>query len=74
MTNEERVYSFLDKLGIKYTVKQHPPVYTVDEAEKYWSDIPGTHCKNLFLRDQKDKKHYLVVMMYNKKEENIYRS
>jgi Ala-tRNA(Pro) deacylase len=67
MTNEEKVYHVLDGLGIKYTVKQHPPVYTVEEVEQFWSDIPGTHCKNLFLRDQKGKKHYLVVMVHSKK-------
>jgi len=67
VTNEEKVYRVLDQLGIKYSVKQHPPVYTVEEVEQYWRDIPGSHCKNLFLRDQKGKKHYLVVMMHNKK-------
>lgn len=67
MTNEEKVYRVLDQLGIGYSVKQHPPVYTVEEVEQYWSDIPGTHCKNLFLRDQKGKKHYLVVMLHNKR-------
>jgi len=57
----------LDQLGIEYSVKQPPPVYTVEEVEQYWRDIPGAHCKNLFLRDQKGKKHYLVVMLHNKK-------
>lgn len=67
MTNEQEVYHVLEQLGIDYTVKQHPPVYTVEEVEKFWRDIPGTHCKNLFLRDQKGKKHYLVVMVHSKK-------
>jgi Ala-tRNA(Pro) deacylase len=67
MTSEERVYRVLDELGIKFAVKQHPPVYTVGEAERFWNGIPGTHCKNLFLRDQRGKKHYLVVMLHDKK-------
>ena len=67
MTNEEKVYRVLDRLGIGYSAKQHPPVYTVEDVEEFWRDIPGAHCKNLFLCDQKGKKHYLVIMRHDKK-------
>ncbi|MDI6706193.1 MAG: prolyl-tRNA synthetase associated domain-containing protein [Bacillota bacterium] len=67
MGNEKRVYEVLEDLGISYSVKEHPPVFTVEEAEEYWRDVPGTHCKNLFLRDQKGKRHYLVVLEHSKK-------
>ena len=67
MTKDQRVYRLLEELGIEYRETQHPPVYTVEEVERYWRDIPGAHCKNLFLRDPKGKKHYLVVMLHNKK-------
>jgi Ala-tRNA(Pro) deacylase len=59
---ERRVYEVLDRLGIRYFRHEHPPVYTVEEAEKYWADIPATHCKNLFLRNRKGDRHYLVVL------------
>ncbi|NIM91452.1 MAG: prolyl-tRNA synthetase associated domain-containing protein [Candidatus Aminicenantes bacterium] len=65
--NEEKVYEVLRKLGIAYVKHEHPPVYTVDQAEQYWEDIEGTHCKNIFLRDKKGKRHYLVIMLSSKK-------
>ena len=54
MTTQERsVVVRLQELGIAVTRHEHPPVATVDEAEKQWADIDATHCKNLFLRNQK---------------------
>ncbi|MCR1898522.1 prolyl-tRNA synthetase associated domain-containing protein [Irregularibacter muris] len=64
---EQSVYEVLDELGIVYQRHEHPPVYTVEEAEKYWADIEGVHCKNLFLRNQKGKRHFLVVLTDSKK-------
>lgn len=60
--NEQRVYEVLEKLGIAFTRHEHPPVYTVEEAEQHWKDITGAHCKNLFLRNKKGSRHYLVIL------------
>jgi Ala-tRNA(Pro) deacylase len=59
---EQAVYDALGALGIRYTRHEHPPVFTVDEAEQHWRDIDATHCKNLFLRNKKGTAHYLVVV------------
>ena len=68
MTAEERqVVARLTELGIPYTRHEHPPVATVEEAERHWTGIDATHCKNLFLRNQKGNRHYLVVLMHLKK-------
>ena len=64
---EEPVYERLAALGISYTRHEHPPVATVEEAERHWTGIDATHCKNLFLRNQKGTRHYLVVMKYLKR-------
>jgi len=64
---EIKLYAYLDQLGIRYTRFEHPPVYTVGEAEEFWRDIPGTHCKNLFLRNSKGNRHYLVVLDHSKR-------
>jgi Ala-tRNA(Pro) deacylase len=53
--NEQAVYDVLKELDIAFTRHKHLPVFTVEEAEKHWSDIWGSHCKNLFLRDKKGK-------------------
>ncbi len=57
----------LAELGIAFERHEHPPVATVDEAEQYWAGIEATHCKNLFLRNQKGNRHYLVVLVHSKK-------
>lgn len=58
---ERRVQDALDALGIPYVRHEHPPVATVEEAEKHWAGLKGTHCKNLFLRNSKGNRHYLVI-------------
>jgi Ala-tRNA(Pro) deacylase len=67
MTQEEQVYARLAALGISYERHEHPPLPTVEDAVQYWSGIDATHCKNLFLRNQKGNRHYLVVIEYSKK-------
>ena len=58
---ERKVLDALDRLGIGYVRHEHPPVATVEEAEKHWGGLRGTHCKNLFLRNAKGNRHYLVI-------------
>ena len=60
----ERRQKVLDKLeewGIPYTKYEHPPLPTIELALEYWKNIDSTHCKNLFFRNHKGNKHYLVV-------------
>jgi Ala-tRNA(Pro) deacylase len=59
---EAKVYEALKELGIAWDRHEHPPVFTVEEAEKHWTQVPGAHCKNLFLRNKKGNHHYLVVI------------
>lgn len=64
---EQPVYERLQSLGIAFTLYEHPPVATADEAQRYWGDIDAMHCKNLFLRNQKGSRYYLVILMYLKR-------
>ncbi len=63
---EKKVYEVLDRLGIAYSRLEHPAVFTVEQAEKYWGSITGAHCKNLFLRNKKGKRHYLAILESSK--------
>ena len=65
--NEQKVYEALERLNISYVRHEHPPVFTVEEAEQYWEDITGAHCKNIFLRNKKGNRHYLVILEHSKK-------
>ena len=57
----KKVYQTLDELGINYKVYEHPPLPTIGEAVKYWGNIEATHCKNIFFRNHKGNRHYLVI-------------
>jgi Ala-tRNA(Pro) deacylase len=66
-SQEQPVYERLHALGISFTRHEHPAVATVEDAEQYWADIDATHCKNLFLRNQKGTRHYLAVVRHTKR-------
>jgi len=62
MKGQKEVYELLDKLNISYHYREHPPVYTIKEARKYWSGIDSGRCKNIFLRNHRGNRHYLVIL------------
>ena len=61
------VYAALDALGIPYERHEHPAVFTAADASQFWDPIPGVQCKNLFLRNKKGDRHYLVVVEIGKR-------
>jgi Ala-tRNA(Pro) deacylase len=61
------VERYLDALAIPYTRHEHPPVATVVEAERYWAGIDALHTRNLFLRNQKGTRHFLVVLAFSRR-------
>ncbi|MEK7653014.1 MAG: prolyl-tRNA synthetase associated domain-containing protein [Patescibacteria group bacterium] len=63
----EDIYEILKGLGVVYKKYEHPPVYTCEEAEKHHKDPEAGRCKNLFLRNKKGDKHYLIVIRADKK-------
>ena len=60
-------YQFLADHHIEYERHDHPAVYTVEEAEKLVPALPGAKSKNLFLRDKKGVRHFLVVVSAQKR-------
>jgi Ala-tRNA(Pro) deacylase len=61
------VYARLDELGIPYTRYEHPPIASAEAGEQYWAGIDAAHCKNLFMRNQKGTRHYIVILQYQKR-------
>src|SRR3989338_6286736 len=56
------IYQLFEQLGVAYKEHTHPPVYTCEEAEKYYAMMRGGQSKNLFLRNRNGDQHYLVVV------------
>jgi Ala-tRNA(Pro) deacylase len=68
MTSQEQaVAERFRALGLVYERYDHPPVATAEEGDRHWTGIDAVHCKNLFLRNQKDTRHYLVVVVHSKR-------
>ncbi len=63
----EDLYQILQQYQIAYDKYEHPAVFTIAEAELLCKDIPGKQAKNLFLTNDKGKKHFLVTISHDKK-------
>lgn len=68
----EEILQRLKELGIQYELIEHKAVFNMEEMDALGKDFfkGATICKNLFLRDQKGKRHFLVTMK-EEKQANI---
>ena len=62
MLGQQQVYETLEKMGIAFDYYEHPEAPTVEIAAQYYRGEGTTLCKNLFLRNHKGNRHYLVIM------------
>lgn len=67
MSSQEKVLERLKELNINFEVIDHPAVFTIEEMDDLKITEQGDVCKNLFLRDEKGKRHFLVVLGKDKK-------
>ncbi|MDY6326035.1 MAG: prolyl-tRNA synthetase associated domain-containing protein [Bacteroidales bacterium] len=62
MNGDPKLYELLEKLGIEYEYIEHPEAPTIEIAKQYWAGHDAKHCKNLFFRNHKGNRHYLVIL------------
>jgi Ala-tRNA(Pro) deacylase len=62
MRGQKELYDLLNKLGIRYEYHEHPPIATIDDAVLHWRDYNSGRCKNIFFRNHKGNRHYLVIL------------
>ena len=62
MRGQQQVYDYLDKLGIAFDYYEHPEAPTIEIASQFYRGEGTVLCKNLFFRNHKGDKHYLVIM------------
>jgi len=67
MEQRKKVFRKLDELNILYEVINHPAAFTIEELNTLGFDAHDDVAKNLFLRDDRGKNHYLVVVQKDKK-------
>ena len=59
---QKELYDLLGRLGITFEYHEHPPLATIDEAIIHWKDYNSGRCKNIFFRNHKGDRHYLVIL------------
>ena len=69
MIGKKEIYELLNDAQIPYESMEHEAVYTMEEMDRLGITKKGTVCKNLFLRDVKGKKHYLLCVPEERKIE-----
>ena len=66
MYGKQEVKAFLEEKNIPFEWVEHKAVYTIEEMEELGLEDMNEIAKNLFLRDQKGKRHFLVVIRADK--------
>lgn len=67
MRGQKELYELLKRLSISFEYHEHPPVATIEAALEHWRDYNSGRCKNIFFRNHKGDRHYLVVLEHLRK-------
>jgi len=59
---QKELYETLEKLEISFDYHEHPPLNTIEDAIVHWKDFNSGRCKNIFFRNHKGNRHYLVIL------------
>lgn len=61
MYGKNEVIELLNNKNIDFEMVEHQAVYTMEDMNSLKLNEKGTEVKNLFLRDEKGKNHFLIV-------------
>jgi Ala-tRNA(Pro) deacylase len=62
MRGQSELYQLLEKLSIEFEYHEHPPLATIEDAKIHWVNYNSGRCKNIFFRNHKGDRHYLVIL------------
>jgi Ala-tRNA(Pro) deacylase len=62
MRGQKELYLLFEKLNIQFEYHEHPPVATIEDAKIHWKNYNSGRCKNIFFRNHKGDRHYLVIL------------
>ncbi len=62
MRGQKELYDLLENLDIRFDYYEHPPLATIEDAKIHWKDYNSGRCKNIFFRNHKGDRHYLVIL------------
>lgn len=64
---KDDIVKLLDSKKIKYEIVEHKAVFTIEEMQECNLPHPESGAKNLFIRDDKKQKYYLITCKEDKK-------
>lgn len=64
---KQEVYAFLEEKGVWFEVTEHEAVFNMEELGKVELPYPEADAKNLFVRDDKHNKYYLITVKGEKR-------
>ena len=60
---EQKLYDIFKDIGIEdYTVKYHEPILTIEQADEFGLAMEGLNLKNLFLREKKTGRFFMIII------------
>jgi Ala-tRNA(Pro) deacylase len=62
MRGQKELYELLEKLSVDFEYHEHPPLATIEDAKVHWKEYNSGRCKNIFFRNHKGNRHYLVIL------------
>lgn len=62
MRGQKELYLLFEKLNIQFEYHEHPPLATIEDTKVHWRNYNAGRCKNIFFRNHKGDRHYLVIL------------
>lgn len=62
MRGQKELYELFERLNISFEYHEHPPLATIEDAKIHWKEFNSGRCKNIFFRNHKGNRHYLVIL------------
>jgi Ala-tRNA(Pro) deacylase len=66
MRGQLELYELFEKLSIDFEYHEHPALATIADAKIHWKDLNAGRCKNIFFRNHKGDRHYLVILEHQR--------
>lgn len=65
--DKTEIYRYLTEKGINYEITEHKAVFNMEEVAEIDLPYPEDDAKNLFIRDNKKRKYYLITVKGDKR-------
>ena len=65
--NKQETYDFLAVQGVEFEITEHPAVFNMAEVAQIELPYPEADAKNLFVRDDKKRRYYMITVQGDKR-------